>query len=92
MGIRMTDTETQKELEELKRQVAALSEARRAQREPTKPQASEASAEAAATVEHGFSAHVEELVDLMGHELRDNPVATGVAIFVAGLLVGRLLR
>jgi hypothetical protein len=43
-------------------------------------------------VEHGFSAHVEELVDLMGHELRDNPVATGVAIFVAGLLVGRLLR
>ena len=61
-------------------------------RKPPKPEGPEAPAETAATEEQGVSAHIEELVDLVGHELRDNPVATGVAIFVAGLLVGRLMR
>ena len=88
----MTDSETRKELEELRRQGAALSEARRAQRKSPKPDSPEAPAETAAIEEQGVSAHIEELVDLVGNELRDNPVATGVAIFVAGLLVGRLMR
>ena len=42
--------------------------------------------------EQGLGDHIEELVGLLGDELRDNPLAAGVAIFVVGVLVGRLLR
>ena len=88
----MTDAETQKELEELKSQVAALSQARRAEREPPGPAATATPAESPPADEHDLEDQIEKLVDLMGDELRNNPVLTGVAIFVAGLLVGRMLR
>jgi len=94
----MTDASTQKELEELKRQVAALGEARRARPEASRADAPEAEAPAevvledAPAEEHGLVDQVEELVGLLGDELRDNPLAAGVAIFVAGVVVGRLLR
>jgi len=90
----MAASDTQKEIEDLKRQVAALSAARLAQAEATEPAMTEAPEESAPASEHdrAIHEHIEELVDLVGNELRDNPIATGVAIFVAGLLVGRLLR
>ena len=31
-------------------------------------------------------------IDALEKELRDNPVVSGLAIFAAGVLVGRLLR
>ena len=88
----MTDAETQKELEELKSQVAALSQARRAEPEPASPAAAAAPAESPPADGHDLEDQIEKLLDLMGDELRNNPVLTGVAIFVAGLLVGRMLR
>ena len=97
----MTDTDTQTELEALRREVAALSAARRAKREPgraqatpeteTEPKPSEPPAESAAS-EDRVASQVEELVGLLESELRDNPMVTGAAIFVAGLFVGRMLR
>lgn len=88
----MTDSDTQKQLEELRSQVAALKEARRARPEEPEPEAPEAPTGIAASDAHDISTQIKELVGLMEGELRDNPVVTGVAIFVAGLLVGRLLR
>lgn len=89
----MTDADTQKELEELRQQVAALSEARRAR--PAAPRdevPAEAPVDDVRAEEHGLGDQLEELVGLLGDELRDNPLAAGVAIFVAGVVVGRLLR
>ena len=89
----MTDVDTQKELEELRQQVAALAEARRARPAPPQDEApAEVPVDHVPAEEQGLGDHIEELVGLLGDELRDNPLAAGVAIFVAGLLVGRLLR
>jgi hypothetical protein len=88
----MTDAETKRELEELRSQVAALSQARLAEPVPPGPAAAAAPAESPPADEHDLENRIEELVDLMGDELRNNPVLTGVALFVAGLLVGRMLR
>lgn len=89
----MTDVDTQKELEELRQQVAALLEARRARPEPPQNEApAEVAVDHVPAEEHGLGEQLEELVGLLGDELRDNPLAAGVAIFVAGVLVGRLVR
>jgi len=88
----MTDSDTQQELAELRREVAALSEARATRTVPApRP---EPPPEAATRAENtpDLSAQLEELVELVNTELRDNPLVAGVAIFVAGLIVGRLVR
>jgi hypothetical protein len=88
----MTDNETQQELAELRREVAALSEARAARTVPDPPEEPPATEGSGTENEIDLSAQLEELVRLANAELRDNPIVAGAAIFVAGLLVGRLLR
>ena len=87
----MSETDLQGQLAELKRQVVALSEAREASVEAV---GSPAAPEDEETTLIGSEAlqHAEELVQLLEKELRENPVLSGLAIFVAGLLVGRLMR
>jgi len=101
----MSDAETRKQIEALKKEVAALSKAREASAARPEPEpesesvdvevevAVEGEATASSAAPTGdFRDQIEELVETLGEELRDNPVVTGLAIFVAGLLVGRLLR
>lgn len=95
----MADTNTAKTLEELRRQVAALSATRRAKSatSPSGSASTEASpgsegAPAAADAASGLSDQIEDLADLLSDEFRESPVLRGVAIFAAGVLVGRLLR
>ena len=97
----MADSETQKELEELRRQVATLAETR-AHSETAPPEVTESASarsvaeespeEAGIAQSPSLAEQIEELVDVLGDEFRDNPALAGVAIFAAGLLVGRLLR
>jgi hypothetical protein len=90
----MTDADTQKELEDLKRQVAALSAARRTRGKaaPQPEVQTEPAAESTTTEDRSIASQVEELVGLLESELRDHPMVRGAAIFVAGLIVGRMLR
>ena len=91
----MTDTDLQSQLEELKQQVVALSAARQSGEEKPQPQTGVGSngvEEAEPT--HGVDPleQINELVHLLEKELKDNPVLSGLAIFIAGLLVGRMMR
>jgi len=97
----MADSETQKELEELRRQVATLAETRAhsetvstkgAESASASSVAEESSTETVDAQPTGLADQIEELVDVLGDEFRDNPALAGVALFAAGLLVGRLLR
>lgn len=44
------------------------------------------------TGHEGLVGHVGELVELLEHEVKESPVAAGVAVFALGVLVGRFLR
>ena len=91
----MTDTDLQSQLEELKQQVVALSAARQASEEKPEPQTEVGSSgvdEAEPTQGADPLEQVNELVQLLEKELKDNPVLSGLAIFIAGLLVGRMMR
>jgi hypothetical protein len=95
----MTSNDTLRELEKLRADVAALSDARRdAAARPAEPPA-EASAtpvpEAAAidaAVTEEQKSQLEELGDLLQAEIRDLPTITCLAVFSLGILMGRLMR
>ena len=91
----MASSDLQQQLEELKRQVEELRTAR-VEGAAAKPEEAPApeldGAEAVGAREQGPLEQIEELVKLLEHELQDNPLLSGLAIFVAGLLVGRLIR
>jgi hypothetical protein len=94
----MTDTDLQSQLEDLKQQVAAISAARQSSSQTPEPEAA-ALSDDGETVKADTGPEprqpleeIEELVHLLEKELHDNPVLSGLAIFVAGLLVGRLMR
>jgi hypothetical protein len=91
----MTDTDLQRQLEELRQQVATLAAARQAGAEATEPQAEVGSGsgdEAEPTDRAEPLEQINELVHLLEEELKDNPILSGLAIFIAGLLVGRMMR
>ena len=56
------------------------------------PVAAEAPGKEAEPEGNDLKQQIEELVDVLADELRDNPMLTGLAIFAAGILVGRLMR
>lgn len=86
----MTETDLQRQLAELQEQVATLAAARAAT--ATEPPA-EAPDDAPPEEAHPAPREqIDELVQLLEKELRENPVVSGLAIFAAGVLVGRLLR
>ena len=78
------------ELEELKAQVRALTEAQAQAAEvvPRMPPVGEAARPAAATA---IPVDFEELVELLQHEVEDLNPLTALAIFGLGVLTGRLL-
>lgn len=104
----MSDKETQKELESLRAEVAALSKARAEERKPTQkqepepaPAASTAQTTAAAVVDaagididdpDAVQGQVEKLLAQLEHEIRDMPTITTLGVFSLGVLFGRLLR
>lgn len=104
----MSDKETQKELESLRAEVAALSKARAKERrrepeaapEPA-PAASAAQATAAAVVDaaaididdpEAVQGQLDKLLTQLEHEIRDMPTITTLGVFSLGVLFGRLLR
>ena len=95
----MRNEEIQSELAALRAEVVALADARKqapeAQQPPAPPDspALASDQDASSETEHeGFMGQVQELVELLEHELRETPVVSGLAIFSLGILVGRFLR
>ena len=104
----MTDNETQKELESLRAEVAALSKARAKGRKPKPepepaPQAAAAPAQstAAAVVDaaavdindpDAVQTQMDKLLSQLENEIRDMPTITTLGVFSLGVLFGRLLR
>lgn len=88
----MTDSDTAKELEKLRADVAALSNAHR--------EAANAPAEPAAVsppavdedLPEVTKTQMEELGDLLQAEIRDLPTITCLTVFSLGILMGRLMR
>ena len=94
----MRNEEIKSELSALRAEVVALAAARERAVAPDPPREGAAlststGAEAPSDSEHeGFMGQVQELVELLEHELSETPVVSGLAIFSLGILVGRFLR
>ncbi len=89
----MSMDETKQELERLRKEVAALSQARREkglERPPEEEDAGTAPHPAAA--DQATKSQLDELIKLLQDEIRDMPTITTVAVFALGILVGRFLR
>jgi len=104
----MSDKEMQKELEQLRSEVAALSQSRAGERTakqeadiPAKP-IEEPGQLAASTVVEAASIDIDDpdavqnqmdhLLEQLEQEIRDLPTITTLAVFSLGVLFGRLLR
>lgn len=95
----MSKDETARELEKLRADVAALSDARReAAAKPVEPQRAVEEAPAAesgagdAGVPEEQRTQLEELGDLLQAEIRDLPTITCLTVFSLGILMGRMMR
>lgn len=95
----MAKDETARELEKLRADVAALSDARReATAKPAEPTSSAAeppvpeAAASDASVTEQQKSQLEELGELLQAEIRDLPTITCLAVFSLGILMGRLMR
>ncbi len=90
----MSKDDTTRELEKLRADVAALSDARReAASAPAEPQQSapdDSKSDAAVPAEQ--KTQLEELGDLLQEEIRDLPTITCLTVFSLGILMGRLMR
>ena len=89
----MSNEQMQGELERLRKEVAALSQARQEKRPEPPPEEEEALTTAPpAGDDQAMESQVEELIKLLKDEIRDMPTITTVAVFALGILVGRFLR
>ncbi len=104
----MVGDDTGRELERLRADVAALQDARRADKEkaqetspaaepPASPAADVAvhetqEAQETAALPEEQRTQLEELGDLLQQEIRDLPTITCLAVFSLGILMGRLMR
>ena len=91
----MGTSDVQKELDQLRKEVAALSAARK-QKEPPTTQDDDVD-EAPTDAEQGEQEHaikdqIEELIKLMQDEIRDMPAVTTLVVFALGIIMGRHLR
>lgn len=85
------------ELESLRAEVAALAAARKQASDVNLSIGEEPTAEIAVVPvadadREGLMGHVEQLVELLEHEVKESPIIAGVAVFALGVLVGRLSR
>ncbi len=94
----MSVNETARELEKLRADVAALSDARRQDATTgTEPHAgsteiSTEAVQAELAIPEEQKTQLEELGKLLQAEIRDLPTITTLAVFSLGILMGRLLR
>ena len=96
----MSKDETSRELEKLRADVAALSDARRETAvQPVPPQPAEAESPAAEPIvasdpelPEEQKTQLEELGDLLQAEIRDLPTVTCLTVFSLGILMGRMMR
>jgi hypothetical protein len=104
----MADKDTQKELEQLRAEVAALSAARASKQaavaqsdtapiEQQPPETDELSgilenAKAAVADDAELKGQFDQLFEQLEQEIRDLPAITTLAVFSLGVLFGRLLR
>jgi F0F1-type ATP synthase membrane subunit b/b' len=89
----MTNPELQKELEQLRQQVAELSKARAEQKstksaEEEEPKSTSESEESEAAFKH----EIDELLKVLQDEVRDMPAVTALLVFALGILMGRFMR
>lgn len=92
----MSSSDTAQELEKLRAEVAALRAAKEdTGAEPAKTEAAPDPApeepEAKESADH-VKKQLTELADLLEMEIRDLPTITCLAVFTAGILLGRFLR
>ena len=89
----MSNETMHQELERLRKEVAALSQARQEKRAEPPPEEEEAlPTPQPAEDDQATKNQVEELMKLLQDEIRDMPTITTVAVFALGILVGRFLR
>ena len=94
----MSNDDTARELEKLRADVAALSDARRKDEvKPPEPPAGSADASPEPVqidleIPEEQKSQLEELGDLLQAEIRDLPTVTCLAVFSLGILMGRLMR
>jgi len=89
----MSDADMHQELLRLRKQVEALSAARRQHK--AAPETEEDDAESASEqwdAEHTFKEQIDDLMKLLQEEIRDMPAMPTLAVFMLGVLVGRYLR
>jgi hypothetical protein len=79
-------------ISDLQRDVTSLKASRADRSLPDPPDAPEPSEAAAEDESPDLSEQLEEFTELMIKELGDSPLVAGIAVFVAGLLLGRFLR
>ncbi len=94
----MSKGETERELEKLRAEVAALSDARReaasapAESPPAVAEPAAVTPPADAEPQEASKTQMEELGDLLQAEIRDLPTITCLTVFSLGILMGRLMR
>ena len=89
----MSDAEVREELLQLRKQVAALSAARRQHKGKAEPAEDDlASASGQDEGEPTIKQQIEDLIKLVQDDIRDMPAMPTLAVFILGVLVGRYLR
>ena len=89
----MGTSDVQKELDQLRKEVAALSAARKQKESPTTLDDDNAPADTEQDEkEHAIKDQIEELIKLMRDEIRDMPAVTTLVVFALGIIMGRHLR
>lgn len=89
----MSNADMHEELLQLRKQVAALSAARRQHKAASEPEEEEtSSASEQEQAEHTIKEQIEDLIKLLQDDIRDMPAMPTLAVFMLGVLVGRYLR
>lgn len=89
----MSTADIQRELDQLRKEVAALAAARERKESSANRENDDAAMDAEdGAKEHAIKGQIEELIKLLQDEIRDMPAATTLAVFALGFLLGRYLR
>jgi predicted Zn-dependent protease len=89
----MSTSDVQKELDQLRKEVAALSAARKQKESPTTRDDDDAPTDTEQVEkEHAIKGQIEELIKLLQDEIRDMPAVTTLVVFALGIIMGRHLR
>ena len=89
----MSTSDVQQELAALRKEVAALSAARKQKEAPAGPDNDDARTDTEQRdAGNAIKGQIEELTTLLQEEFREMPAVTTLAVFALGVLMGRLLR